>query len=153
MRKKDLAYVDYPSQLKFTQLPTYKEVGLAVEYYKTHDELSEKASVNAVTADLINIYQRASIPTIHEIKIYQKINKLCEIKKAEQKLMLKNAKKINKVEKYRLKAKNGKTKAKLGDLSPKLFDIAKDSEVPVEEKEFLEDQRRGRKMIIGGKSH
>ena len=55
MRKKDLAYGEYPSKLPNTQLPTYKEVGLAVEFYKTHDELSEKASVSAVTDDIIDI--------------------------------------------------------------------------------------------------
>ena len=53
--------------------------------------------------------------------------------------------------KYRQKAKNGKVKAKLTDLLDKLFKVADYTKVPVEEREFLEDQDNERKMIIGGR--
>ena len=45
--------------------------------------------------------------------------------------------------------RRGKAKVKLQDIMISLFDIVKNDEVPECEKEFVEDQRMGRKMVIG----
>ena len=105
----------------------------------------------ATSEKLTNIYKEASIETIHPKKIYQKVMKLQIMKREEEKL---SAGTINSTTgklrckgKEKRKKKNGKVKTKIEDTLNKLFEIA--TVVPLIEKEFYEDQKTVRKMVIG----
>ena len=100
--------------------------------------MSEKGSAQQVAADIQNVYKRASVPTINEKSIYQKVLKVCDLRRADlkDKQYDKQKNKSRVSGKYRQKAKNGKVKAKLTDLLDKLFKVADYTKVPVEEREF-----------------
>ena len=147
----DPAYNGIPKPFTNNQLPTYQDVGLALEFYSMENNMS-KISLRKVTKDLIDIYKKCSIPTISELKIYQKVQKLIELRRVkmkELKIDQRTGKSVH-VGKFRKKAKNGKVKVHLSDILGDLFPAADEANVPEIERAFLEDQKTERKMIIGG---
>ena len=98
------------------------------------------------------MYERASIPTINKKKIYQKVQKLVELKKSRVKEFQEDKRRgsATVVGKWRQKSKNGKMKVRLQDVLCAYFPVAHEKNVPPLEKEFLEDQKSDRKM---SKSH
>ena len=73
-------YQGVQASLPSKWLPNYKEVGLAVEEAKKSDGDPFKV----VSNQIINVYQKASIPTIHYISIYKKVQKLDDMKKRRE---------------------------------------------------------------------
>ena len=68
--------------LQTTRLPLYREVGSALAYeaeverfQKDKKEIDTKDASNKVTEQVLQVYRRANIPTISEIKVKQKVHK------------------------------------------------------------------------------
>ena len=73
----DPAYLGYPRPLPMNQLPLHKDVGLAHEEYLMNDE---KFPIHRVTDDIVEVYNRASIPKINKKKIFNKVQNLIQMK-------------------------------------------------------------------------
>ena len=63
----DPAFAGRPDPLLKNQLPNYQEVGLALEWAKLKCG-NESDAVTLVTKDLVDLYARASVPTINTKK-------------------------------------------------------------------------------------
>lgn len=153
---------DFPSQMKGNVLPTNADVlrSYQFERNKLKCELSSKEPEVSKVAEIIavnieEIWSRASIPYITHKSIVRKVNTLHErfrtFMKSYTSTRKNNASFLAKVEKFRRSNEE------------ELFDIAtcrcvdydkckciKEDKIPVEEREFLIDQRHERRMVIGG---
>ena len=148
LRVKDPAFEGFPRHLPPFQLPTYQDIGLALEEY--YREKVEKPEL-AVTHDIMVLYEKASIPTITKGKIYLKVKNVKQLKlqKLKDLTIDKKSGKVKCQGKVRRKSKNGKVRTKLGDVLYKLFPVADENNIPEREKEFFEDQNGLRERYIG----
>ena len=136
-----------------TQLPTYSDIGKYVAYIKAKENMirtqfKEKKSgfknfknadiFDKVANDIINIHVLASVPCLPKHKIVEKIGKLWDMKADHLKEKASSAK----------KKKWGKKKTTILEVMDKIFDVVDSKNVPVLEKEFVEDQRNERNMWI-----
>ena len=150
----DSAYEGPIRPLPENSLPTFKDVGLAVEFHK-YSNMSESCAISQVVKDIESVYDHASIP-IHDLKyIRNKVKNINVLRKKRLKEMVINKKKEKPIVigKFKKKHKNGKDKVKLQEVLNKLFLVANEDNIPNIEKEFYEDQKGERKMIIGGTDH
>ena len=139
------------------QLPTWRDVVLGLENKTEVEEREEKEAVKEVSEKTKNIYNLASIPTISNQQIVVKVKRAVKLKKERFEELRKDKRsgEIRVQGKYKQGhvktrgrgTKRGKEKERLVELLDKLFDVAKD--VPEQEKEFYEDQKSARKMVIG----
>ena len=74
------AFEGRPDPLPKNQHPNYQEVGLALEWAKLECG-SESDAVTLVTKDLVDLYARASVSTINQNKIREKVKQVMELKK------------------------------------------------------------------------
>lgn len=144
------------SELNPNVLPTYSDVmrGFLWQRECLKFESDKDPSVLDISKKLLidikKIWQRASLPTISDQQIIQKIkdyNEKCKSLKKNQKSAY-NKKCLEKIEVFK------KNSSKLFDISPcKCDDFSKchcKVKVPLCERIFLLDQRTTRKMMIGG---
>ena len=143
----DPAYLGLPKPLPMNQLPLNKDVGLAYEEYLFNDE---EYPIHKVTDNIIEIYKRASIPTIHKKKIHNKVQNLIQMKKQKLKDLREDPRRghASNIGKFRKKCKNGKVKAKLEDVLNNIFAAADEANIPPLELSFYEDQKSIRKQMI-----
>lgn len=146
-----------PNELKDLNLPTYHDVMKHYLFVRqqlkitSNKEPSFKDIRDCVVSHVMNVWKRASIPTVSEKRIYDMLksyhSKYVKMKKLE----------VRKSEKNLQKLKDFQTQAekKLFDASAckcedfQLCSCSRLSKVPLEEREFLIDQRTTRKMVIG----
>ena len=79
----DPAYGGVPAVLPSNQLPTYREVGLAMEECQINDTTSNP--VKKVTESILKVYEKASIPTYPVQTVYKKMLNLKAMKIARMK--------------------------------------------------------------------
>lgn len=147
-----------PNDLKDLNLPTYHDVMKHYLFVRqqlkitSNKEPSFKDISDCVVSHVMNVWKRASIPTVSEKRIYDmlksyhskylKMKKLVEVRKSEKNLQ-------------KLKDFQTQAEKKLFDASAckcedfELCSCSQLSKVPLEEREFLIDQRTTRKMVIG----
>ena len=70
-----------PAPLLTRKLPRVGEIALAMEYYKLEDKDGPKEAKKKVAEDVVNMYKKASIPTINPLKIAQKVEWVQELVK------------------------------------------------------------------------
>ena len=152
LRPRSPAYEGFLKPIPIAQLPTYRDVGLAVEYFKHTDGVKEQAAVDQVIKDIVRVYEIASIPTICRREIKKKMGQLLRLKREKlSELKFDKRRSASRVQgKRRKKSKNGKTKSKLSDVLSCLFNIADEARIPAVELSFFVDQKTARKMMIGG---
>ena len=94
-------------------------------------------SVKKTVEKVEKIYEKSSIKTIHRKKIFEKVRKLIDMKRAaiRDQLVDKRTGNVRNNNKRPRKAKNGKYQMKLADVLDERFSVA--SEVPKIEKRFL----------------
>lgn len=144
------------SELYPNVLPTYSDVMRCFLWQRQclKSESDKDPSVLDISKKLLidikKIWQKASLPTISDQQIIQKIkdyNEKCKSLKKNQKSAY-NKKCLEKIEVFK------KNSSKLFDISPcKCDDFSKclcKVKVPLCERNFLLDQRTTRKMMIGG---
>ena len=139
-----------PAPLLTRKLPRVGEVALAMELYKLDCKDSPKEAKKKVAEDILNMYKKASIPTINPLKIAQKVEWVQELVKERRKDMV-NDKRFNRervMGKHRKKSGNGKKKMKYVEVKDELVKVAA-KDIPEMEKEFYTDQLGERKMEIG----
>ena len=139
-----------PAPLLTRKLPRVGEVALAMELYKLDCKDSPKVK-KKVAEDILNMYKKASIPTINPLKIAQKVEWVQELVKERRKDMV-NDKRFNRervMGKHRKKSGNGSKRMKYVEVKDKLLMVAA-KDIPDMEKEFYEDQLGERRMEIGG---
>ena len=139
------------------KLPTWRNVVLGLENKTEVEEWGEKEAVKAVSEKIKKVYNLASIPTISNQQIDAKVKRAVQLKKERFIELRKDKRSGEKRVQGKFKQGHGKTrgrgtkqgkgKERLVELLDKLFDVAKD--VPEQEKEFYEDQKTVRKMVIG----
>lgn len=142
-----------PKQMSETVLPTYESV--MKHYLFVRFEILQESKKEPSFADIANevikniktIWNKACLPVLSDRRIFQ---------------MLKDYHtKYRKVKKYPTSRPNSKSSSFLEEAKNKLFDICyckcKDfgscschEKVPLKERDFLNDQRRLRQMMIGG---
>ena len=140
-----------PAPLLTRKLPRVGEIALAMEYYKLEDKDGPKEAKRKVAEDLVNMYKKASFPTINPLKIAQKVEWVQELVKERRKDMV-NDKRFDRervMGKHRKKSGNGSKRMKYVEVKDKLLMVAA-KDVPEIEKEFYEDQLGERRMEIGG---
>jgi len=138
-----------PSKLPDNQLPT---VGDVMRYYMyVKDDLASNTKsaeiIHIVSNGIVALWQKASIPTVSQRRVDQKVETLHQA--------------VRDIAKKKSNSKAAAVKTATDD-SSKLFDISacqcidfatcscpREIKVPVLEQEFLVDQRNCRKMIIG----
>ena len=76
----DPAYGEAPRPLAEDKLPLYRDVGLAVEYYKVVEGLDVNEAENKAIDNIENIYEKASIPTIAKPLIRKKVQKIVKLR-------------------------------------------------------------------------
>ena len=113
----DNAYAGNHGPLPSNVLPTFQEVGLAVEFLKVSG-MSESAAITQVSQDVVNVYDHASVPTINPKKIREKVKNFALLRKKRLKEFVINKKKGTPMVqgKRRVSHKNGKEKIKLQDV-------------------------------------
>ena len=170
LRNLDSVYGEAPKPMRTDQLPTYKDVGLQVnfaafslntiQFIFTHiyvqvqhfqeNGLQSCEAIKKTVEKISDIYEAASIKTIDQKTITAKVRSLLEMKRAEEKLVgvIGVTGKPRSQGKQKRRGENGKVKQKLGDVINKLFEVQK--EVPELEREFYLDQQTTRKLFIGG---
>lgn len=139
--------------LPANKLPLVVEVASALIFEAERDrikrdsnEIDCKGASKEVTKQLLDIYKSASVPTISELKVRQKVHDLWRLRKESMKSLGKG-----KAVTCRRRKKNWKTKKKFHEVAGELFDVADDQKVPDIEKSFLEAQRKpGRIGCIAG---
>ena len=131
-------------------LPLVKEVGQAliweaeeIRLGSDQNKISQKAASESVKLKLLKLYKTASIPTLTEKRVKEKVQKLWGLR---QEALKKFAKHQSPRGPY--KSKNGRVRQRWEDVKDKLFEIAA-ADVPDLERPFLEDQRGKRRMVIG----
>ena len=146
----DSAYAGLRSDLPTTKLPLYRDVGLAMEFYKITNSTCNP--IKMVTDMILQVYDKASIPTLAYDTVFNKVSNLEALKKVRLKELVfnKTRKTANNSGKFRNKSKNGKVKVKLQDVLDKLFPAADEKNIPEIEKEFYEEQKSTHLMEIGG---
>jgi len=149
-----------PSVMSPSVLPTYSDV-MKTYLLRKHElksvsdikEPSFTAVANSVISQIENLWQKSSIPIISHQKVMEKLKPY-------------NDKHRSLLRPYKGRQHNAKYKGKVEDFRAhsllQLFDIAalcldtanctckKERSVPAAERNFLEDQRHGRTMMIGG---
>ena len=65
MLKEDV-YGSQPRPLVRNQLPTWRDVGLALDELIKNDNLDTSSAVKEVTGQIVDIYESVLIPTINE---------------------------------------------------------------------------------------
>ena len=135
------------------KLPFYSEIGSALIYYaeaarmkrnlkdfKDCDEVTDE-----VTKAVIEVYEKAGIPTISKKKVKQKVKDLWRLRR--EVIMLKQ---IGQLDVRKRKKKNGKREQSFAEIAGKLFEVKDNSQLSEGAKIFLEAQREpGRKGNIG----
>ena len=145
----DPAFEGRPGPLSKNQLPNYQEVGLALEWAKLECG-SESEAVNLVTNDLVDLYARASVPTINTKKIREKVKQVMELKKKRMKELVVDKRRDHVTVLGKWKKKNrGIPKLRLQDILKKHFHVASKKDVDASDMEFLKDQQGPRLMVIG----
>ena len=136
------------------QLPTYNEVGKAIAYERARlgmkrtwtgsdSQWSNKEAYEKVVSDLEEIHQQGNIPIYPKYRIMEKVERVW-------KELRRDKMKIGSHALSSKKKKQGRKKLTIDDVKDKIFDIVDDKNVPNIEKEFLDDQRRERRMWICG---
>ena len=69
-----------PRNLPADQLPTWSDVGLALDKKTNTENVSITEAVKLVTQEIINIYDKASIPTTSYWKVYEKVQRVVKLK-------------------------------------------------------------------------
>ena len=77
-----------PAPLLTRKLPRVGEVALAMELYKFEDKDDAKEAKKKVAEDVLDMYKKASIPTINPLKIAQKVEWVQELVKERRKDMV-----------------------------------------------------------------
>ena len=146
----DLAYEGLPAELPTKQLPLYKDVGLAIEMFKATNPTCNPTKL--VTDNIIQVYEKASIPTLAYATVYNKVKNLEAMKNVRMKQLVFDKRRgaVITQGKFRKKSKNGKVKVQLQDVLNKLFPVADENNIPDIEREFFEEQKTSRLMVIGG---
>lgn len=148
----------FPEKMKTNNLPTYEDVLRHYEWvrhemkHSNNQEPQAKRISSEVVRAIIEIWKRASIPTVTEVRVAQLLLTYC----SQYRQLLKNYEREPKSQSYLDKIHNFITK------SATLFDIAsckckdfgvckcgKNKTVPARESSFLVDQRTVRRMAIG----
>ncbi|PZC78138.1 hypothetical protein B5X24_HaOG202589 [Helicoverpa armigera] len=148
----------FPEKMKCNNLPTYEDVLRHYEWVRhemkrsNNKEPQAKRISSEVVRAIIEIWNKASIPTVTEVRVNQLLLSYCN----QYRQLLKNYDRVPKSQSYLDKIHNFITK------SAELFDIAsckckefrackcgKSKTVPVKERSFLVDQRTVRRMAIG----
>ena len=147
----DAALGGTPSPIPFNQLPKAGEVALAIEHARFKEKCNLREAEEMVTEDILHVYNLASVPTIHPIKVRQKVEWVTKLVKQRRKEWSfdKRFGRQNVLGKHRQKASNGKVKMNFSDVKDKLLQVANEVLVPDLEKEFYADQKCARKMFIG----
>ena len=135
----DNVYMEPTRQMKVTQLPLWKDVGLHMSYLEK--SISKEEAVTKTVQKVEDIYKSATIPTIPTLSIKRKMHRLLGLKRTQEKLKNSYQGKQKKKKNYH------RPKEKLSDVLEKIFEVK--SEVPELEVEFYEDQCNERKMYIG----
>ena len=147
----DSAYQASASPLPTNVLPTYQDVGLAIEDLKAKGS-TEAHAVSEIAKEIEKVYSLASIPTNNVITICKNIRKLNDMRRKRLKELVSNKNRSGQPMvsgKWKQKAKNGKYVKHLSEMLFELFPAAKENEIPDIEKEFYEDQKGPRQRIIG----
>ena len=84
----DSAYEGLPSDLPITKLPLYRDVGLAMELYKVNNSTSNP--IKMVTDMILQVYDKASIPTLAYDTVFNKVSHLVALKKVRLKELVFN---------------------------------------------------------------
>ena len=79
----DSAYEGLPSDLPTTKLPHYRDVGLAMEFYKITNSTCNH--IKMVTDMILQVYDKASIPTLAYDTVFNKVSNLEALKKVRLK--------------------------------------------------------------------
>ena len=147
----DVALGGTPSAVPLNQLPLVGEVALALEESRFRQKCSLKEAEGMVTEDILHIYNLASVPTIHPLKVRQKVEWVSKLVKKQRKDLTPDSRfgRQSVLGSYRHKSGNGKKKVNYVDVKDELFLVAKEELVPDLEKEFYSDQKSKRKMFIG----
>lgn len=150
-----------PSAMSPNVLPTYGDVmkQYLLRKYKLKSvgdtkEPSFTAVANSVICQVENLWQKASIPIISHQKVLEKL----KLYHDRYRSLLKPYKSRQHSAKYQIKIKDFQADSllQLFDIAAcKCFDIGscnckKDRKVPAAERNFLQDQRQGRTMMMGG---
>lgn len=136
-------------QMRAVQLPLWRDVGLHLSDLELNCGMKRKEAVRRTAAEVANIYQAASIPTVRQDMIERKVDRLVKLKREKEKAIDvdKRTGKPRGQGKFRRKKVNKMTKEHIEDVLDKLFEVK--SEVPELEKDFYEDQKSERKLFIG----
>ena len=143
-------YSETPRPLPSRQLPLYKDVDLALEDAKIHNEMNQDDAVKKVSKEVIDLYTRSSITTINPIKVNQKVASVLQLRRNHIKIIAEDSRtgKVRDQGKHRKRKKNSLTnKIKLCDVQDSIFEVKKT--VPDLEKEFYSDQCGARLLFIG----
>lgn len=148
-----------PNELKDLNLPTFHDVMKHYLFVRqqlkitSNKEPSFKDISDCVVSHVMNLWKRASIPTVSEKRIYDML-KSYHSKYVKMKILVevrKSEKNLQKLKDLQIQAE----KKTLFDASAckcedfELCSCSRLSKVPLKEKEFLIDQRTTRKMLIG----
>ena len=131
-------------------LPLNRDIGRALALKKSESKkelrgLSDNGLIEDLADEVKDIYDRASVPCYSKPIIVKKIKSLWQ---KRHEMLVDRFGNTNKGGKGS-KNKRGKKKIRVGEILDKLFDVVIDDEVPDIEKDFVEDQRSARKMMIG----
>ena len=152
LRKGDDKVFGARRPLPVNKLPLNKEIGSALAYEAETERLKQGKTeidcmdaTNKVTEKVLEVYRKAHIPTISEIRVKMRVHDMWRMRR--EMAMMKGKGKTQK----RKKTKNGKQKKRFVDIAEELFDVAADDKVPEREKGFLAAQRKPvREGCIGG---
>ena len=103
-----------------------------------------------MTKDLVDLYARASVPTINTNKLREKVKQVMELKKKRMKELVVDKRRDHVTVIGKWKKKNrGIPKLRLQDILKKHFHVASEKDVDARDMEFLKDQQGPRMMVIG----
>ena len=132
----DSAYEGLPTKLPTNKLPLYRDVGLAMEMHKITNPTCNP--VKMVTDCIMQVYDKASIPTLAYLTVLNKVSNLETLKKGRLRQLVVDKRTGTTITtgKFRNKSKNGKVKVQLQDVLYKLFPVADEQSIPEIELEF-----------------